>query len=141
MRRYVFGIVLVSMLVPAAAFCRDFERQDAERQMEMRERDMEFQKRQAEMNVEREMQKLELERRKLELEREKAGLEDDDDDVNPLLLLIAVVHILVAIWVHMDIRRLNRGSGIWVVIALLAGLFGTLVYAVVRLGDGRPGKS
>ena len=141
MRRYVFGIVLVSMLVPAVAFCRDFEREDTERQMAMRDRDMEFQNRQAEMDIEREMQKLELERRRLELERERAGLEDDDDEVNPLLLLLAVVHILVAIWVHMDIRQLNRGSGIWVVIALLAGLLGALVYAVVRLGDGRLGKS
>lgn len=141
MRRYVFGIVLVSMLVPTAAFCRDFDREDVERQMAMRDRDMEFQNRQAEMDIEREMQKLELEQRRLELERARAGVEDDDDEVNPLLLLLAVVHILVAIWVHMDIRQLNRGSGIWVVIALLAGLFGALVYAVVRLGDGRPAKS
>jgi len=141
MRRYVFGIVLVSMLVPAAAFCRDFDREDVERQMAMRDRDMEFQNRQAEMDIEREMQKLELEQRRLELERARAGVEDDDDEVNPLLLLVAVVNILVAIWVHMDIRQLNRGSGIWVVIALLAGLLGALVYAVVRLGDGRPAKS
>jgi hypothetical protein len=32
---------------------------------------------------------------------------------------------------------LNRGSGIWIVIVLLAGLLGALVYAVVRIGDGR----
>jgi len=144
MKRYVFGILLVSMLVPVAAFCRDFDRQDAERGMAMRDREMEFQNRQAEMDIEREMQKLELERRRLELERARAGLQDEDDDddeVHPLLLLIVVIHILVAIWVHMDIRQLNRGSGIWVVIALLAGLLGALVYAVVRLGDGRPTKS
>jgi hypothetical protein len=48
-----------------------------------------------------------------------------------------IVHILVAIWVYMDIRQLNRGSGIWIVIALLTGLLGGLVYAIVRIGDAR----
>jgi hypothetical protein len=41
----------------------------------------------------------------------------------------------------MDIRQLNRGSGLWIVIALLTGLLGALVYAVVRLGDARGAKS
>ena len=140
MKRYIIGMVLVSMLVPVAAFCRDFERGDAEREMAMRDRDMEFQHRQSEMDIEREMQKLELEERRLKLERARQG-NMDKEKLEPLLLLIAVVHILVAVWVHMDIRQLNRGSGIWVVIALLAGLFGALVYAVVRLGDGKPAKS
>jgi len=138
MKRYVFGIVLVSMLVPAAAFCRDFDRQDAEHEMALRDRDMDFQHRQAEMDIERETQKLELEERRFELERAREG---HKDKVHPLLLLVLVVHILVAVWVHMDIRQLNRGSGIWIVIALLTGLLGALVYAVVRLGDGRPAKS
>lgn len=140
MKRYIFGIALVSILVPVAALCRDFEREDVEREMAMRDREMEFQNRQAEMNIEREMQKLELEERRFKLEHARAG-QKDKDEVHPLLLLLIVVHILLAVWVHMDIRQLNRGSGIWVVIALLAGLFGTLVYAVVRLGDGRPTKS
>ncbi|MFH1718849.1 MAG: hypothetical protein ABIF19_15950 [Planctomycetota bacterium] len=138
MKRYVLGIVLVSMLVPVAAFCRDFGREDAEHEMALRDRDMEFQQHQAEMDMEREMQKLELEERRFKLERAREG---HKEKVHPLLLLVVVIHILVAVWVHMDIRQLNRGSGIWVVIALLAGLFGALVYAVVRLGDGRPAKS
>jgi hypothetical protein len=140
MKRYVISIVLVSMLVPVAAFCRDFDREVAEREMAMRDRDMEFQHRQSEMDIEREMQKLELEERRLKLERARQG-QKGKEDLQPLLLLIGIVHILVAVWVHMDIRQLNRGSGIWVVIALLAGLFGALVYAVVRLGDGKPAKS
>ena len=52
-----------------------------------------------------------------------------------------VVHILVAAWVYKDIRARECGSGIWIAIALLAGLFGALVYAVVRLGDGGKKKS
>ena len=75
------------------------------------------------------------------MDLERARNNDDDDDgegaLGFLLLICAIVHILVAIWVYMDIRQLTRGSGIWIVIALLTGLLGALVYAAVRLGDGR----
>ena len=141
MKRYVLmSILLVSMFVCPAVLSQEFEPEDMEIKMEMREREMELQQREAKMEMEREMQNLELEQRRLELER--AHEDDDDDDdckgaLGLLLIICAVVHILVAIWVYMDIRQLNRGSGIWIIIALLAGLLGALVYAVVRLGDGR----
>jgi hypothetical protein len=54
-----------------------------------------------------------------------------------LLLGCAVVHVLTAVWVFQDIRVRGAGSGLWIVIALLAGLLGVLVYAVVRIGDFR----
>jgi len=54
-----------------------------------------------------------------------------------MLLGALVIHILLAIWVSRDIRQKNSGSGIWVVVTLMAGLMGALVYAVVRLGDAR----
>ena len=61
------------------------------------------------------------------------------DEAKPICVLLGmmcvVVHILVAIWVFQDIRTRGTGSGIWIVIALIAGLLGALVYAVVRLGD------
>jgi len=88
--------------------------------------------------MERERQKLELEGQRLKLEHVR-GM--NKDKPHPLLLVILVVNILVAVWVYMDIRQLNRGSGLWIVIALLTGLLGALVYAVVRLGDGRQAKS
>jgi hypothetical protein len=47
----------------------------------------------------------------------------------------------MAVWVYKDIRARECGSGIWVAVALLAGLFGALVYAVVRLGDSGKKKS
>ena len=34
-----------------------------------------------------------------------------------------------------DIRKRNAGSGLWIVLTLFAGLFGAIVYALVRLGD------
>jgi len=51
------------------------------------------------------------------------------------MLMCILIHILSAIWVYLDIRARNAGSGIWIVIALIVGLFGVLVYAVIRLGD------
>lgn len=52
-----------------------------------------------------------------------------------LVLGTAVIHILLAVWVYQDLRRRNTGSGIWIVITLLAGLCGAAVYALVRLGE------
>jgi hypothetical protein len=109
-----------------------------ERQMEMREREMELKSREAKMEMDRRMAELELAKRKMELahqqkaHRHAPGL---------LLLGIAVVHILCAVWVYQDIRQRAYGSGIWIVIALLAGLLGTLVYAIVRVGDGEKKKA
>ncbi|MHC4119668.1 MAG: hypothetical protein ACYSWO_19390 [Planctomycetota bacterium] len=152
MRFCVLSIVVLSMLVPTAAWCGEFgeiaERERIEREMVRREREMELERREAEMAHEREMRELELEQRRAHIKRESREREHaghhkphDKKDAAPLLLLILVVHILVAIWVYMDIRKLNRGSGIWIVIALLTGLLGTLVYAIVRLGDERKAKS
>jgi len=57
----------------------------------------------------------------------------------PLLALLvlgsAIIHILLAVWVYQDLRRRNTGSGIWIVITLLAGLCGAAVYALVRIGE------
>ncbi len=149
MKRYVLmSVLLVSMFACTAVLSQEFEPEDMEMQMEMQEREMELGHREAAMNAEREMQHLELEQRRMELERARNDLDIDDDDDDDddddcggglvlLLLICAIVRILAAVWVYTDIRQLNRGSGIWIVIVLLAGLLGLLVYAVVRLGDSR----
>ena len=49
--------------------------------------------------------------------------------------LLAVIHILLATWVFTDIRKRGEGSGLFIVLALLAGIPGTILYALVRLGD------
>ena len=136
MKRRVLWMVLAAMvLLPPVAFCQEAKGpEDFERQMQMREREMEVQGRQAKMEMDRRMAELELAKRKMELaQMEKARRHGP----GPLLLLVVVaVHILAAVWVYKDIRQRGCGSGLWVVISLLAGLLGTLVYAVVRLGDG-----
>ncbi len=148
MKRYVLSMMLAAIFMPALAVAQEEGPEDIEFQMEMHEREMELEYRNAEMDLERRMQELELEKRKIELEhmrrpKERPGHmknhddDDDDDDLHPLLLVVLVVHILCAVWVYQDIRRRAGGSGIWIVIALLTGLLGTLVYAVVRLGESQ----
>jgi len=138
-RSVLMSVLLVSMFLCPAVLSQEFEPEDMEIQMQVREREMELQRLEVKMNAEREMQNLELQQRRMEMER---TLEDDDDDdgegaLGLILIICVIVHILAAIWVYMDIRQLNRGSGIWIVIVLLAGLLGALVYAVVRLGDNK----
>ena len=98
----------------------------------------------------------ELQEQRQQLDRERQELEHQRDRMQPqrqwparkqmhkgghkplcglLMVMCLVVNILVAIWVFQDIRTRGTGSGIWIVIALIAGLLGALVYAVVRLGD------
>ena len=148
MKRYILSMMLAAIFMPAFAAAQEEGPEDIEFQMEMHERKMELQHREAEMDIERRMQELKLEKYKIELEHMRKPKEypehlkdndddDDDDDLHPLLLLLLVVHILCAVWVYLDIRRRNAGSGIWIVIALLTGLLGTLVYAVVRLGESQ----
>lgn len=52
-----------------------------------------------------------------------------------LLIVLAVVHVLLAIWVFTDIRKRGEGSGIFIVLALLIGVPGTALYLLARIGD------
>ena len=139
MKLYVFlSILLVSMFACPAVLSKEFEPEDMEIKMQMRKMEMEMKQREAKMDTERQMQQLDLEQRKMELDRARGDNDDKCEGALGLLLAICViVRILLAVWVYMDIRQLNRGSGIWIVIVLLAGLLGALVYAVIRIGDGR----
>jgi len=136
MKRCVLGLVLAAMFLPAVTVvAQEFKPEEAAFQIKMHERKLELEQRQADMEFKRRMGELELEKHKLELERlRKSGRP------HPILLVVLVVHILTAIWVYQDIRHRGSGSAIWIVIALLAGLLGTLVYAVVRLGDAEKKK-
>jgi hypothetical protein len=140
MKRCVLGMVLAALFFAPAAFCQDWEQEAeaAEWRAEMREREMELEQRKADIEMKHRMGELELEKHKIELEHMRRKTHKPEP--HPLLLLIAVVHILCAVWVYLDIRHRSAGSGIWIVLALLTGLLGTLVYAVVRLGNGNDSK-
>ena len=60
-------------------------------------------------------------------------------DIGGLIRLCCLVafifNILIAIWIFTDIRRRGEGSGIFIVLALLAGIPAAIIYALVRIGD------
>jgi hypothetical protein len=148
MKRYVLSMMLAVMLLPTGLVAQGPEREEMEFQREMRGRELEMQKLESEMDFHRKMQELELEKNKIELEHLRRSKEEPahaephrKDGPHPLLLLVLVVNILTAVWVFQDIRQRGCGSGIWIVIALLTGLLGTLVYAIVRLSNGEKKKS
>ncbi len=52
-----------------------------------------------------------------------------------LALVCMVCNVLLAIWIFTDIRKRGEGSGIFVALALVAGVPAAIVYALVRIGD------
>ena len=55
-----------------------------------------------------------------------------------VMLGVAFINILLAIWIYTDIRKRNEGSGIFIVLALVAGIPTAIIYALVRIGDKKP---
>jgi hypothetical protein len=145
MKQLLLISLLIALLIPTLAFCEEFDEREMEieherdfdnleHQMHMRRMEMRLQQEQAEMEYQQQMRELELQDRRMDLENAERAAHHKDD-MGPLLLICIIVNILTAIWVFQDIRNRGRGSGVWIVIALLTGLLGTLVYAVVRLGE------
>lgn len=149
MKRSIFFITLLVVLQASAGFCQEAEGANEEmmaagKKLELRRMQLDLQETEAKTNFRQQMQELELEGRRIELEQQRAKLKSPrhwrqgkKGCAAPFLLLCFVVHVLLSVWVYQDIRKRNSGSGIWIVIALLTGLLGVLVYAVVRLGDSR----
>jgi uncharacterized membrane protein (DUF106 family) len=139
MRKLLLAMFIGTSLyftLPSMAIAEEDEDVELERfhqQLDMQEREMELDQRRSEMHHENQMRELELEKHRTQMK--KFQHHPRKNKCMPLILLCLVVHILVAVWVYQDIRTRGTGSGIWIVIALLAGLLGALVYAVVRLGD------
>ena len=139
MRKLLLAMFIGTSLyfaLPSMAIAEEHEDIDVERaqqHLDVEEREMELEQRRAEMHHENQMRELELEKARAQMKAFQHH--PRKDKFMPLVLLCLVVHILVAVWVFQDIRTRGTGSGIWIVIALLAGLLGALVYAVVRLGD------
>jgi len=52
-----------------------------------------------------------------------------------LLLAGIVINILLATWIYTDIRKRGEGSGIFIALALVAGIPAAIIYALVRIGD------
>jgi len=52
-----------------------------------------------------------------------------------MVLACIVCNILLAIWIYTDIRKRGEGSGIFIALALVAGIPAAIIYSLVRLGD------
>jgi hypothetical protein len=60
-------------------------------------------------------------------------------DLGGLLKLAAMAcilcNILMATWIFTDIRKRGEGSGIFIALALVAGIPAAIIYSLVRIGD------
>ncbi|HOX59152.1 MAG TPA: hypothetical protein P5205_18365 [Candidatus Paceibacterota bacterium] len=54
------------------------------------------------------------------------------------LLVGFIFNILLAIWIFTDIRKRGEGSGIFIGLALLAGIPAAIIYSLVRISDKKP---
>jgi hypothetical protein len=52
-----------------------------------------------------------------------------------MALWFIVCNILLAIWIFTDSRKRGEGSGIFIALALLAGVPAAIIYSLVRIGD------
>jgi hypothetical protein len=57
--------------------------------------------------------------------------------ISLVILCCIIFNILIAIWIFTDIRRRGTGSGLFVVLALIAGVPTAIIYALVRIGDNK----
>ena len=137
MKKLALGLI-AALLLAAPAIAEEHEI-DIEQAMEH----MELEHARAEFEFDQEIREVELEERHLELDMMRRQINRPPQrpgkkEGGPLLLVCAIVHVLMATWVYADVRRRNSGNGIWIVITLLAGFFGTAVYALIRIGDAKP---
>jgi len=142
MKQCILIAMVMAVFVPAGAIAQEHEEgaNSSERQMHQRNMELELEGREIELNFHREMKELELQQRRNDV-HVRGHHSWKRGKCKVLLLLCLLVHILTAVWVYKDIQQRKTGSGVWIVIALITGLLGTLVYAVVRIGDVREGAS
>jgi len=57
------------------------------------------------------------------------------DTLGLLFLIGMICNILLAIWIFTDIRKRGEGSGIFVAMALVAGIPAAIIYTLTRIGD------
>jgi len=142
MKQCILIAMVMAIFVPTGAIAQEHEEGPASREQQMHQRNMELELegREIELNFQRQMKELQLQQRRNEAHGRKHN-NWRRGKCKVLLLLCLIVHILTAVWVYKDIQQRKTGSGVWIVIALITGLLGTLVYAVVRIGDIRHGHS
>ncbi|MBN1129458.1 MAG: hypothetical protein JXA71_10755 [Chitinispirillaceae bacterium] len=56
------------------------------------------------------------------------------------LLLWGIINILLTIIVSVDMTRNGRFNGLWIPVLLIAGIPGSIIYALFRIGDRLPAR-
>ena len=60
-------------------------------------------------------------------------------DLMRLIVLVWIIcNVLLAVWIFTDIRKRVEGSGIFIALALVAGIPAAIIYSLVRIGDRVP---
>ena len=137
MKNTVLGLI-AAMLLAAPAMAEE-HKIDIDQEMER----LELEQARAEFEFDQEMRETDLQERHLKLDMMRRQIDrphtsPKKEKAGGVLLLLGIVHVLMAIWVYQDVRRKNKGNGIWIVITLLAGFCGAAVYALIRIGDDKP---
>ena len=149
MKHTVLMAAVVAMVLATAAQTtaaqedEESSLEEIEQDLERREIELEIQRLEDDAEVERQERQFDLEERQLELEQRRAEIDrisdhDPDhhkDDHGFLILLIIITNILLTVWVFKDMNEKKIGRALWVPIVLLAGVFGAILYAIVRLAD------
>jgi hypothetical protein len=55
-----------------------------------------------------------------------------------VFLGMLISNILLAVWIYTDIRKRGEGSGIFIALALVAGIPAAIIYSLVRIADKKP---
>lgn len=106
-------------------------------QLEMKMHETEVMMRMKMSEFEIQKKEIELDRMQREVERDFSENQHKDKHGHVFAIICIIANLLMAVWVYQDIRKRNQGSGIWIVLSLIAGFFGTLLYLVARLGDNK----
>ncbi len=67
--------------------------------------------------------------------KDRKGLHDL---VGLIFLGMLISNILLAVWIYTDIRKRGEGSGIFIALALVAGIPAAIIYSLVRIADKKP---
>jgi len=145
MRQIMLAFLVIGTILSGAAFATAEEEELAlkaeklEFAHEARLKELEVNARQAEIEFDSQMRELELDERRAQIERTHQGSGRHKQEKGGFMCLIVlamiIVRILATIWLCRDLSQRKTGSGLWIPIVILAGLFGLLVYAVARIGD------
>ena len=159
MKGMLWLAIATAGLLPLAVLAQTADDKSPEKmreRMELQKQQMDLERQKTDMLFQQEMKKIELEKARAALSRPPDGPRPDMSGCpiggfrkHHVLRHVAcmtvwmgfcgVLHILLAIVVYRDIRKRNAGSGLWLVVVLMSGFFGALLYALFRLGDIRAG--